>query len=191
MISQMPPGAWSDVWGGRPVGGGGLFFSFSSFCFNIVSLMFHPHLHNPTLFLKVGIRERPLLVHCLSDTGIMCYQVFFRFSRDEFIFILTKSMTSGSATGDAGQTGRARGCLGLVPRTKTWDHYSQVILILVMIVLLVVIDMIRVWGDSCTGPRPEIAIPNVCSGKKWSWCNNVLTRQDCHEANGRWSHCQQ
>merc|ERR1711974_300853 len=23
---------------------------------------------------EVGIRERPLLVHCLSDTGIMCYQ---------------------------------------------------------------------------------------------------------------------
>ena len=23
----------------------------------------------------------------------------------------------------------------------------------------------RVWGDSCTGPRPEIAIPNVCLGE--------------------------
>ena len=141
--AKLPLGAWSDVWGGRPVGGGGLFFSFSSFCFNIVSLMFHPHLHNPTLFLKVGIRERPLLVHCLSDTGIMCYQVFFVSLEKNSHLYFTKSMASGSATGDPGQTGRARGCLGLVSRTETWDHYSQVILILVMIVLLVVIDMIQ------------------------------------------------
>ena len=34
-----------------------------------------------SFWLKVGIRERPLLVHCLSDTGIMCYQVFWGFQR--------------------------------------------------------------------------------------------------------------
>ena len=117
------------------------FLFFLSFCFNRTYVSSPPS--QPNTVLKVGIRERPLLVHCLSDTGIMCYQVFFLSQEKNSHLYFTKSMASGSATGDAGQTGRARGCLGLVPRTETWDHCSQVILILVMIVLLVVIDMIQ------------------------------------------------
>ena len=126
--AKLPPGAWSNVWGSRPIGGGGLFFSFLnilffSFCFNHTYVSSSPSQPN-TVFKGRYSRtapSRPLPLwhrnHVLSG--------FLPFSRDEFTFILfTKSMASGSPTGDAGQTGRARGCLGLVPRTETWDHYS-------------------------------------------------------------------
>ena len=83
-------GARGDVWGGPSAGGGKLLIWMKKKKIFILIWWtnFGYHANKTDVFmsfmsfwLKVGIRERPLLVHCLSDTGIMCYQVFWIFQR--------------------------------------------------------------------------------------------------------------